>query len=303
MKGMQCRVCGHSNAVTLGEIADCEEFARQKISPPIKGGELWLCKGCGSMFRFPTLSSGEYLELYERASSEVWEVDETQRQDFATIYAYLKNHPGGSILDIGCYAGGFLSGISDKFEKFGIEPSISASNSAASKGINILGKTLTDLESKKAFDVIVSIDVIEHVLNVEAFLVDALTHINDNGLLIISTGNPDNFFWKRVFKAKFWYCSYPEHLVFPSYEYFCEFSKRHSLKRPEQIRFRYLELKFMARLSRLLRYIAFSFFPILYQNLKKLRAVSRHNVTAIYSGEPLSPIGIFTDHHVIVIKK
>jgi SAM-dependent methyltransferase len=255
------------------------------------------------MFRYPTLSPGEYLALYEKASSEVWEVGESQRQDFATIYAYLKSHPGGSMLDIGCYAGGFLAGILENFKKFGVEPSISASSSAASKGINILGKTIADLDSGHVFDVVVSIDVIEHVLDAETFLVDALAHVNDNGLLIISTGNPDNLFWKRMFKAKFWYCSFPEHLVFPSYKYFCEFSRSYGLKRPEQIRFGYLKMKLIGRMSRLLRYVAFSFFPALYQALRKTRGIITGSATTIYSGEPVSPIGIFTDHHVIVFKK
>ena len=302
MDKLSCRVCLNGVVVSLGKIPDCGEFAGQQISPPIKGGELWLCKECGSMFRHPTLSPDEYLALYQQAPSEIWEVDESQRQDFATIYAYLRSYAGGSILDVGCYAGGFLAGIPDNFRKFGIEPSKSASSSAISKGIDILGETISDLDQKQVFDVVVAIDVIEHVLNVEVFLADALVHVKDNGLLMIATGNPDNFFWKSMFKAKFWYCSYPEHLVFPSYKYFCEFARSHGLKRPEQTRIRYTSLRSVARLSMFLRYVLFSFFPVLYKALINIRRITKGKARTISSGVPVIPVGVFTDHHVIVFK-
>ena len=301
MSVLRCRICNHGEAISLGEIPNCGEFAGQQVSPAIKGGELWKCQDCGSMFRYPSLSPAEYLALYEKASSEVWEGSESLRKDFATINKCLDSHVGGSILDIGCYAGGFLAGISDKFKKYGVEPSGLASKSAAFKGINILGRTLADLECKSDFDVVVSIDVIEHVLDIEAFLVDALARVNKSGILIISTGNPDCFYWKRIFKAKFWYCSYPEHLTFPSYKYFSEFARRHGLSPPEQIRFKYMELKFMERFSKFIRYATFSFSPAIYQVLRIMRGITGRS-TSISSGAPVSPIGVFSDHQVIIFK-
>ena len=58
-------------------------------------------------------------------------------------------------------------------KNYGVAPSTSASDRVIIKGITTLGETLIDLESKFVFDVVVSIDVIEHVLDVETFLADA----------------------------------------------------------------------------------------------------------------------------------
>lgn len=300
---LKCRVCGRGEAESLGQIPDCGEFAGQLISPPIKGGELWLCEDCGSMFRHPTLSASDYISLYEKAPSTVWVEGEVERNDLATIYTYLKNHVGGSILDVGCYTGNFLAGLPEKFKKYGIDPSDLASSYAASKGITVLGKTLAELEPNLVFDVVISVDVVEHVLDVENFLDQALIHVKSDGLLIISTGNPSCFFWKKVFKAKFWYSFFPEHVTFPSYKYFNEFSKRHELQSPEQIRFRYVELKSLERLSRLLHYTSFSFFPAFYQVLRKIRRIATGGTSTLSSGAPVSVVGVFTDHQVIVFKK
>jgi SAM-dependent methyltransferase len=300
---LKCRVCGHGEAVSLGKIPDCGEFAGQIVTPSIKGGELWKCMDCGSMFRYPTLSPDEYLAYYEKASSGVWEISESKRKDFATINSYLCDHVGGSILDIGCYAGKFFAGIPEKFKKFGLEPSRAASEVAISKGINILGKTLTDLDIKQVFDVVVAIDVVEHVLDVESFLIESLSHVNDNGLLIISTGNPDCFYWRKIFKARFWYNSFAEHLVFPSYKYFFEFSKRHNLPAPERILFKYEDLNLFSSISIFLHQLIFAFSPAAYHTLIKLRRYMKGKAIPMAKDVPLGAAGIFTDHQIIIFRK
>lgn len=303
MDTLKCRVCGHGDTESLGQIPDCGEFAGQLISPSIKGGELWLCNACGSMFRHPTLSASDYISLYEKAPGTVWVDGGDERNDFATIYTYMKNHVGGSILDVGCYTGNFLSGLPVKFKKFGIEPSDLASKCAASKGIDVLGKTLDGLDSVMLFDVVVSIDVVEHVLDVEKFLSQVIAHTKENGLLIISTGNPDCFFWKKVFKSKFWYSLFAEHVTFPSYKYFNEFSKRNGLQPPEQICFRYMKMKPMVRFSKMLRYALFLFPPTIYQGLRKIYRFTKGSTSTITTSVPVSLIGVFTDHHVVIFRK
>jgi len=82
-------------AEPIGEIPDCGEFAGQLISPPIQGGMLLDCRDCGSMFRYPTLHSADYIALYKNSPSTVWEPEEIERNDFSKIYAYLREHVGG----------------------------------------------------------------------------------------------------------------------------------------------------------------------------------------------------------------
>lgn len=300
MGKLRCRICGRGNTESLGQIPDCGEFAGQLISPSIKGGELWICKDCGSMFRHPSLSASDYISLYEKAPSTVWVEGGVERNDFATIYTYLKNNVGGSILDVGCYTGNFLADLPDKFKKYGVEPSYLASRSAVSKGIDVLGKTLDELDSDKVFDVVVSIDVVEHVLDVEKFLSQALAHVKENGLLIISSGNPGCFFWKKVFKSRFWYNFFAEHVTFPGYKYYLGFSRRHGLRPPEQIRFRYMKLKSIDRLARLLHFLSF---VAVYKILKQVNRISTGSSATSYSVAPVNFVGVFTDHHVIIFRR
>jgi 2-polyprenyl-3-methyl-5-hydroxy-6-metoxy-1,4-benzoquinol methylase len=175
-----------------------------------------------------------------------------------------------------------------------------ASRCAVAKGIEVLGKTLDELDSTMVFDVVVSIDVIEHVLDVENFLSHALTHVNEKGLLIISTGNPDCFFWKKVFKSKFWYSLFAEHVTFPSYKYFNEFAKRNGLHSPEQIRFRYTKLSFM---DRLFLTLSFLYSYVIYKASKIIHGIITIGSTPRPSIGNVSLIGVFTDHHVIVFRK
>jgi SAM-dependent methyltransferase len=302
-KEVVCRVCGRGKILSMGKIPDCSSFAGQSMSPPIKGGLLWKCMECGSMFRYPVLSEKEYLALYEAASSTVWAGETLQRNDFSKIYSYLAGRAGGAILEVGCYAGKFLDGLPDKFVKYGLEPSAMASRNSAAKGITMLGKTLDDLAFEAIFDVIVAIDVIEHVLDVNAFLTSALRHVGKNGVLIISTGDPDCFFWNRIFKARFWYCSFPEHLIFPSFKYYCAYSRLHGLPQPEQMRFKYADIKFSVSLYKLLHQLLFAISPFVYRIMVRWRIRYRGGKVPLATDISPGVAGVFVDHQMVVFRK
>ena len=303
MELLKCRVCEHGASVSLGYIPDCGYFAGQPVSPPIKGGNLWVCKDCGSMFRHPTLSKSDYISLYEKAPGTFWAKGEEDRNDFKLIYKFLDNHTGGSILDVGCYSGNFLVGLSGKYEKFGVELSDSASKCARSKGIKVLGKTLADLDSNLVFDVVVLIDVIEHLLDVKEIMSQAISRVKENGLLIISTGNPGCYFWRQVYKSMFWYSIPAEHLTFPSFKYYNEFSVGNGLQPPQQICFRYFKINPGERFSRILRSAPLLLTPNLYHGLRKIYRYIKNNTTAITATYPVSLAGVFADHHLAIFRK
>ncbi len=300
---VRCRLCGRDAAEAVGPIPSCGHFAGKPIKPPINGGELFKCQSCHSMFRRPILSQSQYLALYEAASNDIWQGYESERNDFLTIYTCLADHSGGSILDIGCFTGGFLAGLSAKYQKFGIEPCKWAANRAHSCGIQILGKTLAELGSEATFDVVVATDVIEHVIDVEGFLETALAHVGKNGLLIISTGNPESFFWRRWFKARFWYCSFAEHLVFPSYKYFADFAARHHLSLPRQIEFKYVKCNLNSVALGLFKQLVYAVSPSIYNNLRLAVYRVKRNESPPVGDAPIGAAGIFTDHHVIILRK
>ena len=241
--------------------------------------------------------------LYEDATDGGWDLEGAQRNDFATVNAYLRTRAGGSILDIGCYTGGFFGALPESFRKYGLEPSRSASDRARAKGIVILGKTLDDLDATHLFDVVVAIDVVEHLLDVESFLLGALAHVDKGGALIISTGNPDSFYWSRVFKSKFWYCSNAEHVVFPSYRYYREFAARCGLPDPEQICFAHRVASFPLAVFYGVSQIIFGLSPVWYRTWRKLLRRMKGNREPLPPDIPLTAPGIFKDHHAIIFRK
>jgi SAM-dependent methyltransferase len=298
---MRCCVCNQGSAEPVGALPDCTQFAGLKLDTPLPGGELWRCGKCSSMFRYPTLKASRYLSYYENAPG-AWEGGESQRRDYSEIYAYLAEHCGGSILDIGCFTGGFLAGLPDKFVKYGVEPSQQAAAKAKLRHIDVLGKTLSDLAADRLFDVVVAIDVVEHTLDVEAFLRGAMAHVDNDGLLIVSTGNPESFFWRRIFKSRYWYCAYPEHVVFPSHKYFALFARGFDLGQPQQIRFKYANLPFHTVLAGFIHQVCYAFIPQIYLGIMRIKARKRaENLAA--GAVPFGGAGIFTDHQLVIFRK
>jgi 2-polyprenyl-3-methyl-5-hydroxy-6-metoxy-1,4-benzoquinol methylase len=168
-------------------------------------------------FRWPRLESDQIDRLYRLSAANTWSEDaeESPRQDWAIIKDYLSRQGSHrTILDVGCSAGGFLNYLGDQWERYGIELSQSAANSARNKGVKIIGDDVTKVEKlAKSFPVVTAMDVIEHVFDPLAFLGRLAQITRDGGTLIISTGNTASRSW-RLMKNRYWYCTNPEHVSF-----------------------------------------------------------------------------------------
>lgn len=302
MNEIPCRLCGSTSIKNLGRIPDCGEFAGRSITPSIEGGHLMQCVDCDSLFRSPIRSQAEYIAMYQNASDELWESYQEKRNDYKIISSLLSESIGGRILDIGCYSGLFLKRLPAKFEKFGIEPSGSASLVAQSNGVNILGKTCAEIDPDRQFEIVIAIDVIEHVTDVSEFMGNALRHVHEDGLLIISTGNPDCIFWKKIFKGKFWYSSFSEHLTFPSIRYFTRYCKQAGLTDPLQFRFSYLKCSFSWKLMLCVSQTIFFISPAIFRFSERILRKMIGKADRLSQEFGLSAGGVFTDHHVIIIK-
>ena len=145
----------------------------------------------------------------------------------------------GNVLDVGCGAGDFLSTLPAELTKYGVEPSVAAAAAASKRGVSIAAPTLAQLSPQMRFDVITMIDVIEHVADPKALLDQALSHLAPAGSLIIATGDTGNVLWRRVFRSRFWYSSFPEHISFPSLRYFHIWHEGRGLQAPTAVRLKY----------------------------------------------------------------
>jgi SAM-dependent methyltransferase len=214
-----CRLCGGTQLESLGTITDSDYFAGNVLPQPIAGGGLWRCCRCESLFRHPILTSESYLRLYEAGASGQWQGNESRR-DLPLIRHIIAKRPRTrNVLDVGCGTGDFLASLPGTLAKSGIEPSVQAAARAVTRGIVIAAASLEHLPLEQRFDVITLIDVIEHVPEPAPLLQLAARHLCPDGMIIVSTGDPQSAAW-RVFGARFWYATFPEHVSFPSSRFF-----------------------------------------------------------------------------------
>lgn len=220
---IKCRCCNNKSLKEIGPLPEGVSFAGVSLNPPMSGGMLMHCDQCSMALRHPILEKNEYNSLYFKAPSSIWSSRKREylkllRPDQKIINKYLinkfaKNKSSTSILDIGCYTGSFLLSLPEYFSKFGIEASAEARKLAGSKNITIVGNDLYSINTALKFDVIVLMDVIEHIDNPGAYINQIKKLLNENGEIIVTTGNYDSATFK-FYKNTFWYAKYLEHISF-----------------------------------------------------------------------------------------
>ena len=298
-----CRLCNATCIRNLGTIPDSDYFAGRVLPCPINGGHLWKCDSCQSMFRHPILPNSTYLRLYaDGAEDEFGAVG--GRQDFAIIRRMIEEKPRpGGVLDVGCGAGDFLLTLPADLARHGVEPSAAASAAARNRGVSILAPTLDELPAKARFDVITIIDVIEHVADPGALLDAALPHLAPGGSLIIATGDAGNALWRRIFRARFWYLSFPEHITFPSLRYFQNWREARGLYPPTTERLKYRQIAIWRTVLSFASQVVFLANPSLVNRVGRfaywLRRTPNPRRRFFSPGGP----GVFADHQIVSIRK
>jgi SAM-dependent methyltransferase len=297
-----CRLCGSHDVADLGAIPDSDYFAGRVLLERLAGGRLFCCGSCRSMFRHPVLSASKYLELYEHGNPTQWSGG-SDRQDLNIIRSLIMEKPEFSkILDIGCGTGEFLSSLPSRFQKFGIEPSAAAAH-AERRGIEIVARQIENLPPHTKFDVITIVDVIEHVVDAASLLTDAYAHLAPCGKIIISTGDPESAAWRRVFKSRFWYASFPEHITFPSIGFYRNWCEKHDAVQDGKVMTRYQLLSRRRMALNFLMQTVFFVNPMAFSWVGRagawLRAAPPPRRQTFSPGVP----GLFVDHHVLALEK
>ncbi len=106
----------------------------------------------------------------------------------------------GNILDIGCGYGFFLEVAKEKgWNVFGLEVSERASEDCKSKGITMFSGELKDAPfTPESFDIIISIEVIEHLIDPDGFLKGAHKLLREGGGMYVTTPFWDGNATKRI---------------------------------------------------------------------------------------------------------
>lgn len=167
------------------------------------GKEFYSCTSCGLGFIHPPLHLDEIMKLYDQSYYDSWGIagddTATERMKQATFHDKLavieKGMPDkGRILDIGCATGFFLDAARQRgWEPYGVELS-SYSSAQARKKIGeeriFTGQVEEARFTEGFFDTVVMTDVIEHVMDVQSFVVEVARILRPGGVVAITTPNP-----------------------------------------------------------------------------------------------------------------
>lgn len=193
------------------------------------------CSNCDLLFFVPVQPVNVLLDQYSVLAADLW--TGYARPDWTLAgQAIFERMATGSVLDIGCWTGGFLASLPPQYERWGVEPSQWARDRAIDKGVAFVGNSLEELVSTRAsYDAVTMIDVLEHTpLPLEALAL-AASRLKDKGTLVVTTGDSRALPW-RLMPRDYWYY-YAEHVCFFSERWFRGAAARLGLETVQVSRF------------------------------------------------------------------
>lgn len=193
--------------------------------PPFK---VVLCEGCGLSYLNPRLrqsvmrstyeGNGYFSDIADAGYRDYVSQEKSLRITFRRFLTELKllGLTSGSLLEVGCGYGYFLDEARDFFPSVsGTELSPDAADRARKSSVaNVHAGDIDSLPPEWSnFDVIVAINVIEHIYAPVEFLIAAKQRLKGGGKAVIAT--PDfGSFWVKVLGSRWPSFKIPEHVTF-----------------------------------------------------------------------------------------
>lgn len=300
-KSIKCQDCG-ALADMIGNIPASDTFAGRKLPELLQGGGLYRCQKCSLGFRWPRLVKDELDILYAGGSEVTWSANQDTRRDWRIARRWLKSNlpVDASILDVGCFDGGFLDPLTTIYHCYGIEIHPGARERAKEKNIQIVGGNFSDFHGK--FDCITAFDVIEHMEYPARFLEQGLSCLAPSGRFLISTGNLDSFsFW--LMGSRYWYCTIAEHISFISPAWIRPQATRHKLEVENIIFFSHEDHGLWQTVIQTTANMIYRFWPKLMRQLRRMglggKDVRKHPELVDHPPPWLAA----RDHFLVVLRK
>lgn len=215
-KQIECNLCNSNNyeVIYRGKTKDPKKLSGGKkaylisewnIQQPEK---LFRCNNCGLVFALQDRNLKHYVDAYSKmVDKEYREEEPGRRRASVEILKRIKKYKNnGKLLDIGCATGFLLDEARRRnWEVHGVEISKWAANHAREKlDLNVVRKPFKKSNfPDKFFDVIVMMDVLEHLTNPKYTLLEIRRILKNDGILYISTPNINSLL-SRILKAKWW---------------------------------------------------------------------------------------------------
>lgn len=208
-----CSVCGSDDATVFCE-PHLEENDPAKLygaASGIQGTQrLVKCENCGLIYESPRFEAAEIIKGYQTSEDSGHDSQYHMRvRSFRNALQKQSKHipaPGARILDVGTAGGAFLEAAEDYgYDSVGLEPSADLTARAQSRGLNVVQGTI-EVHSFElgSFDMICLWDVIEHVPDPKAALVEIRALLKPDGVVLINY--PDIGTWQAKLAGKrFWW--------------------------------------------------------------------------------------------------
>src|SRR5262249_5895315 len=121
----------------------------------------------------------------------------------------------GKLLEIGCAYGFFLLEAREYFDVHGIEISVEAAAHCQSQGLDVVSGIVTEerVAQHAPLDVVVLLDVIEHLTNPLEVLRMVHANLNVGGHIVITTGDWDSIL-SRLMGSAWRLMTPPQHVFF-----------------------------------------------------------------------------------------
>lgn len=185
--------------------------------------ELIKCQKCSLIQPKYLLNSKQLVQLYNNIQDSSYLLTSDIRgksnyeQIIPIINKYIKNINKRNIflLEIGSGSGGLLNKLAKKdINVIGLEPSKNFCRYAENKYKNIFIHNIgfEYFNTQKRFDIIIALDIIEHVASPYLFMLKINKLLKKNGILIIGTPNINSLISKLM--GKYWWHIRPPHIFY-----------------------------------------------------------------------------------------
>lgn len=196
-----CNLCGSTDATPLAEYAD---------------SHLYRCAGCSFVYSNVIPSADQLAEIYkDKFNHTTYFSPITQKRYEFLLDDFESFRKTNRILDVGAGFGFFMQTAKARgWDVQGIEISDLCIEECEKKGLSIIKGLITELElAENQFDVIVGLEIIEHVCHPKELLQEMHRLLRKGGLLYVTTPNFNAINRYRL-KKQYDVIAYPIHLCY-----------------------------------------------------------------------------------------
>ncbi len=188
-----------TEGIALGDCLACAQVTEQKFLYSLNGCSILRCRTCrlgqtqtrdfdAASYYTDKYFSGQQSDGY----ADYLAAEPVLRREFARTVAFIRRWcNGGRLLEIGCAYGFFLHEAKEYFDVSGIELAADAAIYCQRSGLSVLPGVVdeTTLLQDEKVDVIVMLDVIEHLPDPRGTLAFLSRHLGPGGIIVLTTGD------------------------------------------------------------------------------------------------------------------